>query len=122
MEGEEHDHRITSRINLIDLAGSERCSAAHTSGERLKVRRVLVMHSPCLLLYGGVCVTEADHQLLCIVTPPTSGSIVAGTTGGPSFSLSLAMMVKLILRALFLGECNLNILNNKKQSIFIFIL
>ncbi|KAL0609096.1 Kinesin-like protein KIF14 [Plecturocebus cupreus] len=36
VEGEEHDHRITSRINLIDLAGSERCSAAHTSGDRLK--------------------------------------------------------------------------------------
>ncbi|XP_040594503.1 kinesin-like protein KIF14 isoform X2 [Mesocricetus auratus] len=36
VEGEEHDHRITSRINLIDLAGSERCATAHTSGERLK--------------------------------------------------------------------------------------
>ncbi|ERE74316.1 kinesin-like protein KIF14-like protein [Cricetulus griseus] len=36
VEGEEHDHRITSRINLIDLAGSERCTTAHTSGERLK--------------------------------------------------------------------------------------
>ncbi|XP_004685308.1 PREDICTED: kinesin-like protein KIF14 [Condylura cristata] len=36
VEGEEHDHRITSRINLIDLAGSERCSTAHTSGDRLK--------------------------------------------------------------------------------------
>ncbi|XP_028629638.1 kinesin-like protein KIF14 isoform X1 [Grammomys surdaster] len=36
VEGEEHDHRITSRINLIDLAGSERCSTAHLSGERLK--------------------------------------------------------------------------------------
>ncbi|XP_078212551.1 kinesin-like protein KIF14 isoform X2 [Callithrix jacchus] len=36
VEGEEHDHRITSRINLIDLAGSERCSVAHTSGDRLK--------------------------------------------------------------------------------------
>ncbi|XP_051003454.1 kinesin-like protein KIF14 [Acomys russatus] len=36
VEGEEHEHRITSRINLIDLAGSERCSTAHTSGERLK--------------------------------------------------------------------------------------
>lgn len=36
VEGEEHDHRITSRINLIDLAGSERCSTAHSSGERLK--------------------------------------------------------------------------------------
>ncbi|XP_037681013.1 kinesin-like protein KIF14 [Choloepus didactylus] len=36
VEGEEHDHRIVSRINLIDLAGSERCSTAHTSGDRLK--------------------------------------------------------------------------------------
>ncbi|KAM4641485.1 kinesin-like protein KIF14 [Discoglossus pictus] len=36
LEGEEHDHRITSRINLVDLAGSERCSSAQTSGERLK--------------------------------------------------------------------------------------
>uniref|UniRef100_K7BLQ4 Kinesin-like protein KIF14 n=1 Tax=Pan troglodytes TaxID=9598 RepID=K7BLQ4_PANTR len=36
VEGEEHDHRITSRINLIDLAGSERCSTAHTNGDRLK--------------------------------------------------------------------------------------
>ncbi|XP_030891646.1 kinesin-like protein KIF14 [Leptonychotes weddellii] len=36
VEGEEHDHRITSRINLIDLAGSERCSTARTSGDRLK--------------------------------------------------------------------------------------
>lgn len=83
MEGEEHDHRITSRINLIDLAGSERCSAAHTSGERLKVRRVLVTHSPCLSLYGGVCVAEADHQLLCTSDPPATGSIVAGTTDEP---------------------------------------
>ncbi|KAM6217303.1 kinesin-like protein KIF14 [Rhynchocyon petersi] len=36
VEGEEHDHRITSRINLIDLAGSERCSTAHTNGDQLK--------------------------------------------------------------------------------------
>lgn len=37
VEGEEHDHRITSRINLVDLAGSERCNSAQTSGDRLRV-------------------------------------------------------------------------------------
>ncbi|XP_074078412.1 kinesin-like protein KIF14 [Macrotis lagotis] len=36
VEGEEHDHRIISHINLIDLAGSERCSTTQTSGELLK--------------------------------------------------------------------------------------
>uniref|UniRef100_A0A4W5NP66 Kinesin-like protein KIF14 n=1 Tax=Hucho hucho TaxID=62062 RepID=A0A4W5NP66_9TELE len=36
VEGEEHDHRITSRINLVDLAGSERCSSAQTSGDRVR--------------------------------------------------------------------------------------
>ncbi|XP_058130913.1 kinesin-like protein KIF14 [Dasypus novemcinctus] len=36
VEGEEHDHRIVSRINLIDLAGSERCSTAHANGDQLK--------------------------------------------------------------------------------------
>uniref|UniRef100_A0A3Q0RYW7 Kinesin family member 14 n=1 Tax=Amphilophus citrinellus TaxID=61819 RepID=A0A3Q0RYW7_AMPCI len=36
VEGEEHDHSITSRINLIDLAGSERCHSAQTTGDRLR--------------------------------------------------------------------------------------
>ncbi|KAM9461389.1 kinesin-like protein KIF14 isoform 1-T1 [Clarias gariepinus] len=36
VEGEEHDHRIISRINLVDLAGSERCATAQTSGDRLR--------------------------------------------------------------------------------------
>ena len=38
-EGEEMNK--VSRINLIDLAGSERSSVAQTSGERLKVRDVV---------------------------------------------------------------------------------
>ncbi|XP_064650144.1 kinesin-like protein KIF14 [Lineus longissimus] len=36
LEGECHEHSTTSKINLIDLAGSERQSAAKTSGDRLK--------------------------------------------------------------------------------------
>ncbi|XP_072516112.1 kinesin-like protein KIF14 isoform X1 [Salminus brasiliensis] len=36
VEGEEHVHRIISRINLVDLAGSERCTTAQTSGDRLR--------------------------------------------------------------------------------------
>uniref|UniRef100_A0A8C2YHM2 Kinesin-like protein KIF14 n=1 Tax=Coturnix japonica TaxID=93934 RepID=A0A8C2YHM2_COTJA len=33
---EQRDHRLTSHVNLIDLAGSECCSTAQTTGERLK--------------------------------------------------------------------------------------
>ncbi|XP_034003800.1 kinesin-like protein KIF14 [Trematomus bernacchii] len=36
VEGEEHDHSITSRINLVDLAGSARCNSPKTSGDRLR--------------------------------------------------------------------------------------
>ncbi|KAM6080531.1 kinesin-like protein KIF14 [Theristicus caerulescens] len=36
VDEEQCDHRLTSHINLIDLAGSECCSTAQTSGERLK--------------------------------------------------------------------------------------
>ncbi|XP_065599030.1 kinesin-like protein KIF14 [Cyrtonyx montezumae] len=33
---EQRDHRLISHVNLIDLAGSECCSTAQTTGERLK--------------------------------------------------------------------------------------
>ncbi|KFV39119.1 Kinesin-like KIF14, partial [Tyto alba] len=36
VDEEQCDHRFTSHINLIDLAGSECCSTAQTTGERLK--------------------------------------------------------------------------------------
>ncbi|NXD78105.1 KIF14 protein, partial [Halcyon senegalensis] len=36
MDQEQCDRRLTSHINLIDLAGSECCSKAQTTGERLK--------------------------------------------------------------------------------------
>ncbi|NXI57236.1 KIF14 protein, partial [Chloroceryle aenea] len=36
MDQEQCDRRLTSHINLIDLAGSECCSTAQTTGERLK--------------------------------------------------------------------------------------
>ncbi|NXN56435.1 KIF14 protein, partial [Rynchops niger] len=36
VDEEKCDHRLTSHINLIDLAGSECCSTAQTTGERLK--------------------------------------------------------------------------------------
>ncbi|NXL89022.1 KIF14 protein, partial [Alectura lathami] len=36
VDEEQRDRRLTSHINLIDLAGSECCSTAQTTGERLK--------------------------------------------------------------------------------------
>uniref|UniRef100_G1N2M9 Kinesin-like protein KIF14 n=1 Tax=Meleagris gallopavo TaxID=9103 RepID=G1N2M9_MELGA len=36
VDEEQRDHRLTSHVNLIDLAGSECCSTAQTTGERLK--------------------------------------------------------------------------------------
>lgn len=39
MDEEQRDCRLSSHINLIDLAGSECCSTAQTTGERLKVNQ-----------------------------------------------------------------------------------
>lgn len=39
MNEEQCDRRLTSHINLIDLAGSECCTKAQTTGERLKVNQ-----------------------------------------------------------------------------------
>jgi len=35
------EHSTVSKVNLIDLAGSERSDAAGTSGQRLRVRHTL---------------------------------------------------------------------------------
>lgn len=42
MDEEQRDHRLTSHVNLIDLAGSECCSTAQTTGARLKVNHNLI--------------------------------------------------------------------------------
>ncbi|KAM6921415.1 kinesin-like protein KIF14 [Xenentodon cancila] len=60
VEGEEHDHSITSRINLIDLAGSERCNAAQTSGDRL---REGVSINKSLLTLGKVISALSEQAL-----------------------------------------------------------
>ncbi|XP_053769371.1 kinesin-like protein KIF14 isoform X3 [Desmodus rotundus] len=36
VDGEELEHRVTSRVNLVDLAGSERCGPAGTCGQQLR--------------------------------------------------------------------------------------
>lgn len=41
---EEEEHSTVSRINIIDLAGSERSKVANTSGDRLKVKILLLRH------------------------------------------------------------------------------
>ncbi len=46
LEGEEHIK--VSRINLIDVAGSEKSSVAHTTGERLRVSQHLQNKQPTL--------------------------------------------------------------------------
>ncbi|KAF6032295.1 KIF14 [Bugula neritina] len=35
-EAGQHEHSVVSKINLVDMAGSERQSSAQTSGKRLK--------------------------------------------------------------------------------------
>ncbi|XP_074859060.1 kinesin-like protein KIF14 [Carettochelys insculpta] len=61
VEGEEHDHRIISRINLIDLAGSERCCPAQISEERWKEG---VSINKSLLTLGKVisALSEQSHN------------------------------------------------------------
>ncbi|XP_054432470.1 kinesin-like protein KIF14 [Pteronotus mesoamericanus] len=36
VDGEEHEHRVTSRVDLVDLAGSERCGPAGACGQQLR--------------------------------------------------------------------------------------
>ncbi|XP_074655723.1 kinesin-like protein KIF14, partial [Tubulanus polymorphus] len=57
IEGEDHEHSTTSKINLIDLAGSERQSTAKTSGDRLKEGASI---NKSLLTLGKVISTLSD--------------------------------------------------------------
>ncbi|XP_048354405.1 kinesin-like protein KIF14 isoform X2 [Sphaerodactylus townsendi] len=55
---EECEHRIISRMNLIDLAGSERCSASQTTGDRLKEGMII---NKSLLTLGKVISTLSEQ-------------------------------------------------------------
>lgn len=44
VEGKELESSKVSIINLVDLAGSERVAAAHSHGDRLKVKYVLSVY------------------------------------------------------------------------------
>ncbi|KAM9384816.1 kinesin-like protein KIF14 [Pholidichthys leucotaenia] len=60
VEGEEHDHSITSRINLIDLAGSERSNSAGTNGDRLREGASI---NKSLLTLGKVILALSEQAL-----------------------------------------------------------
>ncbi|XP_045674220.1 kinesin-like protein KIF14 isoform X1 [Phyllostomus hastatus] len=58
VDGEELEHRVTSRVNLVDLAGSERCGPAGTCGQQL---REGVSINRSLLTLGKVVSALAEH-------------------------------------------------------------
>ncbi|XP_036926426.1 kinesin-like protein KIF14 [Sturnira hondurensis] len=58
VDGEELEHRVTSRVNLVDLAGSERCGPAGTCGQQL---REGVSINKSLLTLGKVVSALAEH-------------------------------------------------------------
>ncbi|XP_053515579.1 kinesin-like protein KIF14 [Artibeus jamaicensis] len=58
VDGEELEHRVTSRVNLVDLAGSERCGKAGTCGQQL---REGVSINKSLLTLGKVVSALAEH-------------------------------------------------------------
>ncbi|XP_071948692.1 kinesin-like protein KIF14 [Antedon mediterranea] len=60
LEGDDLVHRVTSRINLIDLAGSERCSSAVTTGDRLKEGASI---NKSLLTLGKVITNLCDKSM-----------------------------------------------------------
>ena len=64
-EGEEMSK--VSKINLIDLAGSERSSVAQTTGERLKVRTyALAFVQLVIMVMYSLCVLVSIMYMLCV--------------------------------------------------------
>ncbi|XP_078678150.1 kinesin-like protein KIF14 [Branchiostoma floridae x Branchiostoma belcheri] len=60
LEGEVHEHSRNSRVNLIDLAGSERSTAAQTSGDRLREGANI---NKSLMTLGKVIQALADQSV-----------------------------------------------------------
>ena len=59
---EGHEISKVSKINLIDLAGSERSTKAQTSGDRLRVNNLQFYANRVISHFSGNCVGRSQHQ------------------------------------------------------------
>ncbi|KAM8818763.1 kinesin-like protein KIF14 [Rhynchonycteris naso] len=91
VDGEEHGHRVTSRIHLVDLAGSERCGSTRTSGQQL---REGVSINKSLLTLGKVISALAEHGSQRTVFIPYRESVLTWllkeSLGGNSKTVMIA--------------------------------
>ena len=91
MSGEE-EHSKVSRINLIDLAGSERSTVAQTCGDRLKVSHLPPLakaHTPvsshcCIILIVATPILMVAHPILVMATLYSNGG-PPYSNGGPPY-------------------------------------